>query len=40
MLEAICLGITGCLYDALELGLAALILTSFLKECRNIWKNK
>ena len=39
MLEIICWCVKGCL-GALGIGLSALILTSFLKECRNIWKGK
>ena len=39
MIEAICIGIKSCLY-AVGFGMPALIVTSFLKECSNIWKNK
>ncbi len=39
MIEAIYFGIKSCLY-AVGFGISALIVTSFLKECSNIWKNK
>ncbi len=38
MIEAIYFGIKSCLY-AVGFGISALIVTSFLKECSNIWKN-